>query len=202
VKDRWRAWVPALLLSLLAALTWWLDQKVQPVGPHDSGSSADPDFVAENFEAKRMNEDGTERYSVVAQKMEHYPADNSATLEEPRLTHFDPDKGPVSIRANHGAVSSNGETVDFRDAVLVRRAPFNGDPEMTLTTTFLHVIPDKDLVMTDREVTLTHGNSTVNSVGLEFNNKTRQLKLLSNVKGQLQTPQKGSRAALSLDRKR
>jgi lipopolysaccharide export system protein LptC len=83
----------------------------------------------------------------------------------------------------------------------VRRAPFGGDPEMTLTTTFLHVIPDKDLVMTDREVTLTHGNSTVNSVGLEFNNKTRQLKLLSNVKGQLQTPQKGSRAALSLDRK-
>jgi lipopolysaccharide export system protein LptC len=202
VKDRWRAWVPALLLSLLAALTWWLDQKVQPVGPHDGGSSADPDFVAENFEAKRMNEDGSERYSVVAKKMEHYPVDNSAVLEEPRLTHFDPDKGPVSIRANSGVVSSNGETVDFRDAVQVRRAPFGGDPEMTLTTSFLHVIPDKDLVLTDREVTLTHGNSTLKSVGLEFNNKTRQLKLLSNVKGQLQTPQKDGRGALPFARRR
>jgi lipopolysaccharide export system protein LptC len=201
VKDRWRAWVPALLLSLLAALTWWLDQKVQPAGPHDGGSSTDPDFVAENFEAKRMNEDGTERYSVIAKKMEHYPVDNSAVLEEPRLTHFDPDKGPVSIRANRGVVSSNGETVDFRDAVQVRRAPFGGDPEMTLTTSFLHVVPDKDLVQTDREVTLTHGNSTVKSVGLEFNNKTRQLKLLSNVKGQLQTPQKDGRAAVPFGRK-
>lgn len=201
MKDRWRAWVPALLLSLLAALTWWLDQKVQPVGPHDAGSIADPDFVAENFEAKRMNEDGTERYSVIAKKMEHYPVDNSAVLEEPRLTHFDPDKGPVSIRANRGVVSSNGETVDFLDAVQVRRAPFGGDPEMTLTTSFLHVIPDKDLVLTDREVTLTHGNSTVKSVGLEFNNKTRQLKLLSNVKGQLQTPQKDGRGGLPFGRK-
>jgi lipopolysaccharide export system protein LptC len=191
MKDRWRAWVPALLLSLLAALTWWLDQKVQPLGPHDAASSADPDFVAENFEAKRMNEDGSERYSVIARKMVHYPVDNSAVLDEPRLTHFDPDKGPVSIRANQGVVSSNGETVDFRGDVLVRRAAFGEDPEMTLSTSFLHVVPDKDLVETTHEVTLTHGNSTVKSVGLEFNNKTRQLQLLSNVKGQLQTPRKG-----------
>jgi lipopolysaccharide export system protein LptC len=76
----------------------------------------------------------------------------------------------------------------------VRRAPFGDDPEMTLATSFLHVVPDKDLVNTDREVTLTHGNSTMKSVGLEFNNKTRQLKLLSNVKGQLQTPAKGGQA--------
>jgi len=194
MRDRWRAWVPALLLSLLAALTWWLDQKVQPAGPHDSASNADPDFVAENFEAKRMNDDGSERYSVIAKKMVHYPADNSAVLEEPRLTHFDPDKAPVSIRANQGVVSSNGETVDFRGDVQVRRARFGDDPEMTLATSFLHVVPDKDLVETNREVTLTHGNSTVKSVGLEFNNKTRELKLLSNVKGQLQTPPKGGQA--------
>jgi len=193
MKDRWRAWVPALMLALLAALTWWLDQKVQPLGPHDGTSNADPDFVAENFEAKRMNDDGSARYSVVARKMVHYPADNSAVLEEPRLTHFDPDKAPVSIRADQGVVSSNGETVDFRGDVHVRRAPFGEDPEMTLTTSFLHVIPDKNLVTTDQEVTLTHGNSTMKSVGLEFNNNTRELKLLSNVKGQLQTPPKGGR---------
>jgi len=193
MKDRWRAWVPALMLALLAALTWWLDQKVQPLGPHDGTSNADPDFVAENFEAKRMNDDGSARYSVVARKMVHYPADNSAVLEEPRLTHFDPDKAPVSIRADQGVVSSNGETVDFRGDVHVRRAPFGEDPEMTLTTSFLHVIPDKNLVKTDQEVTLTHGNSTMKSVGLEFNNNTRELKLLSNVKGQLQTPPKGGR---------
>ena len=62
-------------------------------------------------------------------------------------------------------------------------------------TSFLHVIPDKDLVKTDREVTLVSGNSTVKSVGLEFNNKTRELKLLSNVKGQLRNTRQRSPAA-------
>jgi lipopolysaccharide export system protein LptC len=194
MKDRWRAWVPALLLAGLLALTWWLDHKVQPPGPHENTLGTEPDFVAENFEAMRMNEDGTERYSVIAKKMVHYPTGNSAVLDEPRLTHFNPDKAPVSIRANEAVVSSNGQTIDFRGDVQVRRTAFGEDPEMTLSTSFLHVIPDKDLVETNREVTLTHGNSTVKSVGLEFNNKTRELKLLSNVKGQLETPKKGGKA--------
>lgn len=193
MRDRWRAWVPALLLAGLLALTWWLDHKVQPPGPHEDALGTEPDFVAENFEALRMNQDGTERYSVIAKKMVHYPADNSAVLDEPRLTHFDPDKAPVSIRANQGVVSSNGDTIDFRGDVQVRRTAFKDDPEMTLSTSFLHVIPDKDMVETNREVILTHGNSTLKSVGLEFNNKTRELKLLSNVKGQLETPKKGGR---------
>jgi lipopolysaccharide export system protein LptC len=157
--------------------------------------------MAENFEAMRMNEDGTERYSVIGKRMVHYPADDSAVLDEPRLTHFDPDKAPVSIRANQGVVSNNGEKVDFSGDVQVRRAAFGDEPEMALYTSFLHVVPDKDLVETNREVTLIHGNSTLKSVGLEFNNKTRELKLLSNVTGQLETPRKGGKA-LPWDRKR
>jgi lipopolysaccharide export system protein LptC len=50
-------------------------------------------------------------------------------------------------------------------------------------------------------VTLTRGNSIVNSVGLEFNNVTRNVKLLSRVRGTLETPRK-SRAALPWDRRR
>ena len=40
---RWRAWVPALLLASLAALTWWLDQKVQPLNQtKETASRNDP----------------------------------------------------------------------------------------------------------------------------------------------------------------
>jgi len=56
-------------------------------------------------------------------------------------------------------------------------------------------------VKTDREVTMVSGNSTVKAVGLEFDNKKRELKLLSNVKGQLETPEK-NRRAMPWDKKR
>jgi len=201
MRDRWLTWVPVLLLAGLACLTWWLDQKVQPLGVRDNASRNDPDFVVETFEATRMNDDGTERYALVAKKMEHYANDNSAVLDQPRLVHFDPDKGPVSIRANQGTLSSNGENAYFTGDVQVRRAAYGENAELALFTTFLHVIPDKDMAKTDREVTMISGNSTVKAVGLEFNNRTRELKLLSNVKGQLETPAK-DRHAMPWDRKR
>jgi lipopolysaccharide export system protein LptC len=202
MKIRWMAWVPAFLMAGLAGLTWWLDQVVQPIAaPKEPGSRNDPDFVVDNFQATRMNVDGTQRYSVIADRMVHYVGDNTAVLTRPRLTSFDRDKGPVSIRANEGTMENNGENAYFKGDVQVKRAAYGNNAEMALYTSYLHVIPDKDLVKTDRDVTLVSGNSTLKSVGLEFNNKTRELRLLSNVKGQFETPEKDTRP-LPWDRKR
>jgi lipopolysaccharide export system protein LptC len=191
MRVRWVAWVPALLMAALAGLTWWLDQVVQPLAATKApGTRNDPDFMVDNFSAMRMNEDGRPRYSIVARRMVHYLGDNSAVLDHPFLTHLDPEKGPVSIKANQGVMENNGENAFFSGDVQVKRAAYGQNAEMAMFTSFLHVIPDKDLVKTDREVTLVSGNSTLKSVGLEFNNKTRELRLLSNVKGQFETPAK------------
>jgi lipopolysaccharide export system protein LptC len=193
MRDRWLAYIPALLLAGLALLTYWLDQRVQPLGPaRDGGLPNPPDFIVENFQAMRMHPDGTPRYLVAAKKMLHYPDDNSAVLEQPQLTHFEPDKAPVSIRANEGRLSPNGEDAIFSGDVLVRRAAYDGSDELTLSTSWLHVIPEQDLAKTDREVIMTSGNSTLKSVGLEFNNATRTLKLLSKVNGTFATPPKSA----------
>jgi lipopolysaccharide export system protein LptC len=182
-------------------LTWWLDQKVQPTGTGHTNAADAPDFVVENFQATRMNLDGTERYAVIARKMVHYAENDSSVLDEPQLFHYDPQSATMSIRANQGIMSNNGENAYFVGDVHVRRAAYGPNPEMSLLTTYLHVIPDQDLVKTDREVTLTSGNSTLKGLGLEFNNKTREMKLLSDVKGQFETPAK-DKAALPWERRR
>lgn len=201
MRARWIAWAPVLLLAALAGLTWWLDQKVQPTGAGHTNAADAPDFVVENFQATRMNLDGTERYAVIAKKMVHYAENDSSVLDEPQLFHYDPQSATMSIRANQGILSNNGENAYFVGDVHVRRAAYGPNPEMSLLTTYLHVIPDQDLVKTDREVTLTSGNSTLKGLGLEFNNKTREMKLLSDVKGQFETPAK-DRAALPWERRR
>ncbi|MEO8629660.1 MAG: LPS export ABC transporter periplasmic protein LptC [Betaproteobacteria bacterium] len=191
-----------MLLAGLATLTWWLDQTVQPLdSEREKASKDDPDFVVDKLEATRMNLDGTQRYSVIATKMVHYPGDNSAVLDQPHLIHFDPNTAPVSIRANQGVLSSNGENAYFSGDVQVKRAPYGKNPELSLYTSFLHVIPDRDEAKTDRAVTITSGNSTLKGVGLELNNKTHEMKLLSDVKGQIETPAK-SRRPLPWEHKR
>lgn len=189
MKERWLAYIPALLLAALVALTYWLDQKVQPEGQHEN-SPKEPDFLVEDFVTTRMNREGTPRYTVRARKLVHYPGDDSTALDYPELTHFDPKTAPVTIRANQGLLSTNGEHAYFTGDVQIRRPAFDEEPELNLRTSYLDVIPDQDLARTDREVTLQRGNSTMRSVGLEFNNATRSLKLLSQVRGTFETPPK------------
>ena len=55
--------------------------------------------------------------------MVHYPADNSAVLEDPDVTHFEPGEAPVMIKASHGEISNNGENIYLSGSVDVRRLP-------------------------------------------------------------------------------
>jgi lipopolysaccharide export system protein LptC len=201
MKIRWLAWTPVLLLAGLAGLTYWLDQKVQPLRGRDSGSADEPDFVVDDFVATRMSLTGVPSYAVRAKRMVHYPEDNSARLENPELTHFAQNKAPVSIRADKGVLDQNGKSADFTGNVQVRRAAYGEDPELALYTTYLHVIPEEEIARTDRDVKIVSGNSTLEAVGLEFNNKTRTLNLLSKVKGTYATPDK-AHAVMQWQRRR
>jgi lipopolysaccharide export system protein LptC len=192
MKDRWIAWVPVLMLAGLAGLTYWLDQKVQPQRGRNGGSGDEPDFVVDEFTATRMSVDGQPSYEVRAKRMVHFPEENSARLDQPRLTYFEPRKAPVSIRANSGLLDRNGENAYFNGDVQVRREAFEDSPEMAMFTEYLHVIPELEIAKTDRPVRMVSGDSRLEAVGLELNNKTRTLKLLSKVRGTYATPPKGA----------
>lgn len=193
MKGRYLAWVPVVLVAGLAGLTYWLDQKVRLERSSDSRLYGQPDFVVEDFVATRMSLDGTPSYAVRAKRMEHYLEEDSSSLVEPELTHFDPQKAPLSIRADQGRLDNRAENAYFIGHVQVRREAYADNPELVLYTSYLHVVPELELASTDKEVKVVSGNSTLEAVGLEFNNKTRTINLLSKVKGTYATPEKDRR---------
>jgi lipopolysaccharide export system protein LptC len=85
-------------------------------------------------------------------------------------------------------LSSNGENAYLIDDVRLVRSPYDDKSEMTMLTSWLHVIPDDNFAQTDRPVKIYDANTLINSVGLEFNNETRILKLLSTVRGTYEKP--------------
>jgi lipopolysaccharide export system protein LptC len=188
VNDRLITWSPLILLALLASMSFWLDRKVQPQAHNPDGSTRhDPDFVVEGFSAVKMNPDGTRRYALAAKRMVHFPDDNSTQLELPRLVYFDYQRAPVTIRSETAEAVQGGDDVFFRGDVQIIRSAYATNAELGVFTSFLHVIPDKDLAQTDKPVRMVEGKSTASSVGLEFNNVTREIKLLSEVKASYET---------------
>ncbi|MEW5942875.1 MAG: LPS export ABC transporter periplasmic protein LptC [Pseudomonadota bacterium] len=184
MKDRFAAGFPLALLFLLAALTFWLDRAVQaPQAKRDGSGRHDMDYSVENFTMTRMGKDGAPQHTLAAAKMVHYPDDDSTHLTNPHYTRLDKEKPPLHIRAQRGLVSSNGEHVYFTGGVQVVREAGRGKDQVTAATEFLHVIPDKDLALTDKAVTIRTPTVVMTAVGLELNNKTHTMKLLSRVKG-------------------
>ena len=184
MRDRFTLWFPAGLLLLLAMLTFWLDRTVQPPQPKTDGSSRhDPDYTVEDFTATRMGKDGRPQHTLTATKMVHYPDDDTTHLDGPHFTRFEQGKPPLHIQSLKGLLSKDGEQAYFTGNVLVTREAFSNKSALTLTTSYLHVIPDKDLALTDKPVTIRDAHINVDAVGLELNNKTHVIKLFSRVKG-------------------
>ena len=186
--QRLREWTPLLPLLLLLAATHWLNQQVQPLPEKpDSSKRHDPDFVVSRFSATTLDERGKQRFLLSAQKLVHYPDDDSTHMDEPRLTSLSADTPPVYTSAKLGELSSKGDEVFLRDNVKIVRAASATQSEMVVTTAYLHVIPDRDLADTDHPVTMVDAHNIVHAVGMRFDNKARVVKLLAQVRSQHET---------------
>ncbi len=180
--DKARAWIPLLPLLLLLLATYWLSQQVQPLPQTESQLRHDVDYVIDNISAISLNEQGQQRFTLAAEKMWHYPDDDTTHLQMPRLTSLYADRPPVLTSAQTGMISSKGDEVFLYDEVRVVR-PASGDlGEQRFDTSYLHVIPDRDWAESDQSVVMTSQYSTIRAVGMELDNKARTAKLLSRVR--------------------
>ena len=182
---RLREWSLLLPLLLLLGATYWLNQQVRPL-PHelDSKKRHDPDFIINNFSATTLNEQGAPHFILTAQKMMHYPDNDSTYLDDLHLSSLYPNQPPVYTTARRGEVSSKGNEVFLHDEVKVIRAAHATQSQMELTTSYLHAIPDLELMDTDRPLVMTDAHNTTQAIGMTFNNKTQIIKLLAQVRSQ------------------
>jgi lipopolysaccharide export system protein LptC len=180
-----RSWSALLPLLALLAGTYWLNQQVLPLPPvPDYKARHDPDYIVNNFSAVTLGEGGAPRFLLAAQKMEHFPDDDTTHLEQPRLTSPYRDKPPIRISADSGEVSHNGDEVFLRDDVLIVRDASARQGELRVATSYLHVVPDKETADTDRQVAITEPRGVTTAVGMKLDSRDQVLKLLSRVRSQ------------------
>ncbi len=148
----------------------------------------DPDYTADNFTVTRIGPDGVVRYKMNARRMQHYPDDDTTDLEAPNVINFRDAGVTMTATSRTAKLSSNGDNVYLQDDVRLTRSAYANHSEMVMLTTWLHVVPDDGTAKTDKPVHIQDATTLITSDGLEFDNKTRILKLLSNVRGRYEKP--------------
>jgi lipopolysaccharide export system protein LptC len=196
--DRLVGWSPVLMLAALGAFTYWLDAQVQPPPPRNDGSARhDPDVFLEHFRAITFDAQGKPRESLAADRADHFPDDQTSEVDKPQLLLTEPGKPTVTLTADRAKLSADREHAYFSGNVRVHRDPDPGNGgagagarndsgEVTLTTTYLHVVPKRSFAQTDKPVTIEEPRGIIRGTGMELDLDRRTVRLGSRVSGTFQ----------------
>ena len=191
--DRATAWSPVLLLGGLAALSYWLDAQVQPPAPRRDGSARhDPDLFVEGVRVIKLDADGHPLQMLSARRAEHFPDDQTTDFSDVTLAETRQGKPPVRITANMATLTGDRENVYFKGQVRAVREAMPATAKeaasgpLTLTTEYLHVMPNQEIVRTDKAVTITDPRGIINATGMEADSKAKTINFKSGVSGHME----------------
>jgi lipopolysaccharide export system protein LptC len=173
---------PLVLMLALALLSFWLERTARDAPPQASPRAQDPDYSAEQFSITDFNREGIPVSNLSAARMVHYPGEDRTELVAPQLVQTRPEQPRLTLSARRGTLSRDGEEVFLYDnVVLVREAGIA--PEARMQTSYLHVLRERSLVRTDREVSISEPGRVLVGRGMEYDNAARRLLLHAEVRG-------------------
>lgn len=174
---------PLVLMLALALLSFWLERTARQAPAAATPQRHDPDYSVEQFTITGYSRSGAPESTLFAAKMVHYPDDDTTALVAPRLVQAKPEQPRLVLSADRGLLSRDGEEVFLHDNVVLLREPLGESAEARMQSSFLHVMRQRALVRTDREVRITERGRTLVGLGMEYDNEARRLELHAQVRG-------------------
>jgi len=182
LPDKLRAWLPLVPLLLLLFGSYWLNLQVQPFVQPDTTPRHDVDYAVDRLDSVALDAQGLPHFKLAAERLWHFPDDDTTHLERPHLTRFFPDRTPTEFTALHGRLNNRSEEVILQDAVVIRQLLADTPGERRFETEYLLVEPNRGWAETALPVRLTDPRNTIDAVGMELDEKAHTVKLLNRVR--------------------
>ena len=148
----------------------------------------EPDFYVEQFNYVKIAQDGKAQYHFSGAKLTHNPQDDSYDIQHPVIQSVGEAQAPMTMRSERAHVNSDNSRVQLYDNVQLDR-PASGDTShLHITSEYLLVLPDDEVMQTDKPVDILLDQSKLSGTGMFINNATREFRLTSNVHGTYQAP--------------
>ena len=186
------AYLPLVLMALLALATWWLVQNTpRSAAPSEAAPARhEPDYTMEGFTLQRFGADGRLRVQVQGTQMRHYPDNDTLEIDGVTIRALSPD-GSVT-RATARRALSNGDASEVQllgSAHVVREGVGDAKP-IEFDSEFLHAFLNTERLRSHLPVRLRQGTSDLRVGGIEYDNLTRIAKLGAPVRARFDAPRR------------
>ena len=172
------------LLGVVAAIGWWLQQRLQEVTAPPAPATG-PDLVMEDFRITGTDRAGDISYRLEGPRMVHYVEDDRTVIEAPRGQVLASDGAVWLIRGEKATVGPGGREAWFTGQVDIERPARSGHPPLRIRTRDLRLQLDRRLARTDAPARIELGRvDWIEGVGMRADFGHRRLDLLSRVRGE------------------
>jgi lipopolysaccharide export system protein LptC len=175
--------LPLIFFIFLLLLTFWLDQVTRPPEQNkDDNLYRNPDYIVEDLSGIRIEHEKAIQRKFTAEKLFHYLDENTTHMEQVNFVSTGPEKPMIRLQADRAEIKNKGENIFLMENVIAIRGTDDDKSKITLMTSYLHLIPNENLVKTDQSVTISRLNTTINAIGMELNNHTGVIQLLAQIR--------------------
>lgn len=193
-------YLPATLMALLAAGTWWLVRNTPvPQAPREPRPvQHEIDYEMQRFTVRRFTADGLQRAIVEGSTLRHYVDDDSSEIDAVRVRGIDEVGRRMRAQAARGHANSGQTEVKLTgQARVVREALANPDPtaerklgdgQLELLGETLWIYPEAQRVRSDEPVTVLTESGRVDAGSLEYYGRQGVTQMGGGVRGHYQEP--------------
>lgn len=205
--DRFKIWFAIALLALISLGSFWVLQAVRSQGEEAANSAAnrtEPDYYVEQFNIVKLSNNGKSNYQIAGDRLSHLPRTDQLEITAPRLESYQANALQMSLHADRAVLSQNSEHIQqkregdaielFGNVEAVRPETSKVD-YLQFTTEYLLLLPNSDVMKTDKAIQVHTLNTDVQAVGMIADNAKKKLELLSKVRMQFAPPTKTKNVA-------
>jgi lipopolysaccharide export system protein LptC len=188
------AYLPVLLMTLLALGTWWL-VKNTPLAEAERVAAPprhEPDYSMTDFTVQRFAADGAMRVQIEGEAMRHYPDTDTLEIDKPRIRAIGPDARVTVASARRALSNGDGSEIQLLGDAQVLREAAGKQEAIEFRGEFLHAFLNTERVSSHLPVVVRRGATEVRADAMEYDNLARVVQLKGRTRAVFAPPVRGS----------
>jgi len=183
LRDALSAYLPLLLMLLIALATWWLVKQTpmpQPQAPARAVRT-EPDYAMRGFALERFDADGRLKMRIEGDWLRHFPDTDRLEIDGARIRAFGVDGRETLATARRALGNGDGSEIQLLGGAEVTSRDPAGQPVL-IRSEFLHAFLVTERVRTHLPVLARFGGTEMTAGGIDYDNATRRLEFTGPVR--------------------
>ena len=179
------AYLPMLLMALLAASTWWLvkNTPVFDTSPTPAVLRHEPDYTMTRFSVQRFAPGGAGQARIEGDTLRHYPDTDTVEIDNARIRAIAADGRVTVATATRALSNADGSEVQLLGGAHVVREAREKEQAIHFRGEFLHAFLNTERVRSHLPVTVTRGATQVRADAVDYDNLSGVIRFSGRMRG-------------------